>query len=275
MQKNPLYRALNSKAHAKTSRRRRKTVSTRNPLAVALKKAQEGSKVGKQKRTKPQSNNPLAAALKRGSSPQRRAIPAGPKVQGRRHRQARAGGRSSRQNGVKRRTDTQRHARKIRGSSDSNSGGSSSTTESPTDTYHPVGRARAGIFGLGLPDLSIKGSSKPRLLRITNLSPGVTKTDVLETMWKFGSVLKVLVKETNSRRYGRSVTAELFYLTDESLVRARETMDGRKADDRRLKVDIVNESEIIRDPQQWRSIIDEIKMTRKERLMQTVITTQF
>lgn len=90
--------------------------------------------------------------------------------------------------------------------------------------------------------LSFKNASKTPFLRIKNLSPGVTESDISEVMSTYGVILKILAMEcVNSSTSNTSVTAELFYLEDQSLLKATELND-RKADNRILSVEIATRS---------------------------------
>ncbi|GME74653.1 unnamed protein product [Ambrosiozyma monospora] len=125
-----------------------------------------------------------------------------------------------------------------------------------------------------------------------NLSPQVTKHDVLNIMSKYGTILNVLIKTEpipgrNIPRGPKSqahqgfhdpdfdegndeslytTTAELLYLEESSLYSAKDDLDGRKADGRILKLEIDTISKFVQGANDWAKILDDVRLTRNAEL---------
>lgn len=100
-------------------------------------------------------------------------------------------------------------------------------------------------------ELSFVGASnQPRFLRLSNLSPKVSEADVIEIMSKYGKIARVLCTKTDG-----SVTAEVFYTSDNSINKAMQDLVGKRADDRKLRVQVGRNSQTVKDPQEWRKIV--------------------
>ncbi len=143
-------------------------------------------------------------------------------------------------------------------------------TQTPENVAAALKKSKIGVWSSSKVEekhVSFKGASQPTFLRIKNLQPGVTELDIVEIMWRYGTVLQVMTKESVTKEFGRSVTAELFYLDDDSMWKAKRALDGVKADNRILKLEIAQNPVTVTDPLIWRRLTSEVKEAKRNRMM--------
>ncbi|GMM32070.1 hypothetical protein DAMA08_048150 [Martiniozyma asiatica (nom. inval.)] len=116
---------------------------------------------------------------------------------------------------------------------------------------------------------SFKNASHIPFLRVKNLDEAVSETDISLIMSEFGVIVKILT--TAGRSKGDStITAEIFYVEDESLKAAQGELDGRRADGRILDVSIDTQSEIINSDRLWKEVLEEVRFHKHEFLKKRV-----
>ncbi|QPG75647.1 hypothetical protein FOA43_003004 [Brettanomyces nanus] len=139
--------------------------------------------------------------------------------------------------------------------------------EAEKDVKRIIGKTRNGLVHQKQQKKPVNfiGASQTSFLRLRNLSPGVTESDIVEIMSKYGTVLKVMTVEGFTREFGKSVTAELFFMSEDSMYSAQKALDGRMADSHRLRVEISHTPIVVIDPEIWKKVVKEIKLIREER----------
>ncbi|KAF6006075.1 hypothetical protein HII13_005195 [Brettanomyces bruxellensis] len=298
LEQNPLYKALSSSNTRPVRSHHRLPKSERlvgNPIEEALIRAKEKPLIDEERKLL---NNPLAVALLKGKSKKNEGrfrngrggsahsnntiptSPAGPNRL-RRSRHQKNDGSFNRTRGRREHTYN-KHARervkenihekyhKRTGENKSQTKEFSTELQTPEKIAAALKKSNVGVWSSSNTSekhVSFKGASKPSFLRIQNLQPGVTELDIVEIMWRYGTVLKVITKESVSRNYGRSVTAELFYVNDESMWKAKKALDGVNADNRILKLEIAQDPVTVTNSVMWRGITSEVREAKRNRMM--------
>lgn len=109
-----------------------------------------------------------------------------------------------------------------------------------------------------------KDASKVPFLRVDNLVPGVSETDIGHIMSQFGAIARVVTTAGHLKRNDKRVVAEIFYVNDDSLARAHKALNDSIADGRKLKVGIFTTSSIIHSEMLWNHILEDVQLQKRQ-----------
>lgn len=115
-------------------------------------------------------------------------------------------------------------------------------------------------------DISFRNASLIPFLRITNLEPDVTETDIRSVLTeKLGPTLKIL-KRTVLYDNQPAVCAEVFFLKEEYLHQYAAALNNIHADGRLLKAEVSTKSDIIHSDKLWEGMLREVRFLKQEAL---------
>lgn len=114
--------------------------------------------------------------------------------------------------------------------------------------------------------ISFRNASLIPFLRITNLEPDVSETDIRSVLTStLGPTLKIL-KRSVLHNNKPSVCAEVFFLHEELLGGYAESLNNVYADGRLLKAEVSTKSVIIHSDKLWEGMLREVRFLKQEEL---------
>lgn len=113
-------------------------------------------------------------------------------------------------------------------------------------------------------NISFKNASLIPFLRIENLTPDVSESDIRTVLsTKLGPIIRIL--KMNTGAYGSSsVTAEVFFVNDEKLQDYALQLDKINADGRILRAKVACNSLIINSDKLWDAILKEVRVLKQQ-----------
>lgn len=115
-------------------------------------------------------------------------------------------------------------------------------------------------------DISFRNASLIPFLRITNLEPDVTETDIRSVLTeKLGPTLKILKRDVLYENQP-AVCAEVFFLKENYLPQYAAALNNIHADGRLLKAEVATKSDIIHSDKLWEGMLREVRFLKQEAL---------